>query len=80
MSKSIGKRERTKLMTEQHECCALCGYHFTVNKQVNYDKNKHTLICNPCSLFIWAWRSARERSITLPMICEYEAKNSELQV
>ena len=72
---AIQRKKRNELLTKQHDCCKLCGHHFSRGLQNCYDEQTNTLICRSCLMLLTFLRVAVVKGVDLVKVMEYDMNN-----
>lgn len=72
---ALSKKKRNELLTQQKDCCKLCGYHFGRDLQSCYDKPTNTLICHLCLMLLNCVRKSVVKGVDLAKAMEYDMNN-----
>ena len=71
----LPRRKRNELLTEQNDCCRLCGYHFGRDLQSCYDSDTNTLLCHCCLMLLNCIRKSVDKNVDLVKVMEYDMNN-----
>jgi len=72
---TLAKRKRNELLTQQKECCKLCGYHFSRNLHSCYDEDTNTLVCRLCLMLLKSIRKSVIKGVNVVKVMEYDINN-----
>lgn len=72
---ALARRKRNELLTQQKDCCKLCGYHFGRVFQSCYDETTNTLVCHLCLMLLNSLRKSVEKGIELTKVIDYDMNN-----
>jgi hypothetical protein len=72
---AIQRRKRNELLTKQHDCCNLCGHHFSRGLQNCYDEATDTLLCRNCLMLLTFLRVAVVKGMDLVKAANYDMDN-----
>ena len=72
---AIQKRKRNELLTQQKDCCNLCGYHFGRDLQSCYDDQTNTLVCHLCLMLLNCVRKSIVKDVDMVKVMEYDMNN-----
>lgn len=72
---TLARRKRNELLTQQKDCCKLCGYHFGRALQSCYDETTNTLICHLCLMLLNSLRKSVVKGVDLVKAANYDINN-----
>jgi len=72
---ALSKRKRNDLLTQQKDCCKLCGYHFSRDLHSCYDEDTNTLVCRLCLMLLKSMRKSVIKGVDLAKAMEYDMDN-----
>ena len=72
---TLARRKRNELLTQQKDCCKLCGYHFSRDLQSCYDESTNTLVCHLCLMLLNSLRKSVVKGVDLVKAANYDMDN-----
>lgn len=72
---TVKRKKRNELLSQQNDCCKLCGYHFGRDLQNCYDESTNTLLCRACLMLLTFLRVGVGKDVDLVKVMNYDMNN-----